>query len=346
MKLVIPFMMLACGWLTAADAGSEALEMFAPLPAVMESSRNPITEAKVRLGRMLYYESRLSKSQDVSCNTCHLLDRDGAENEPVSTGYKGLKGNRDAPTVYNAAGHVAQFWDGRAADVEEQAKGPMLNPVEMAMPSNAQVLAVLNSIPEYVAAFRQAFPGETDPVSFDNAVRAVGAFERKLVTPARWDSFLGGNRKALTEAEQQGSLPQWRLRGRRVLPEARTGQTLDTGRRPRPVRLDQKRSRPPQLQSPFAAQHRRDRAVFPQWLRTGAEGSGRAHGLAPVRPQTAAERRRGHPRLAPNAHGRHSGRVHCAAKPAAGHGGYAQTGPELRGGGSRHPKAGQTRHSR
>jgi cytochrome c peroxidase len=158
MKLVIPFMMLACGWLTAADAGSEALKMFAPLPAVMESSRNPITEAKVRLGRMLYYESRLSKSQDVSCNTCHLLDGYGAENEPVSTGYKGLKGNRDVPTAYNAAGHVAQFWDGRAADVEEEAKGPMLNPVEMAMPSNAQVLAVLNSIPEYVAAFRQAFP--------------------------------------------------------------------------------------------------------------------------------------------------------------------------------------------
>ena len=180
------------------------LKFFAPLPAVMEDARNPITEAKVSLGRMLYYEPRLSKNHDVSCNTCHLLDEYGVDRQPVSDGHRGQKGTRNAPTVYNAAGHFVQFWDGRAADVEAQAKGPVLNPVEMAMPSEKAVVAVLKSLPEYVAAFRRAFPGQQDPVSYDNMARAIGAFERKLVTPARWDKFLKGDRAALSEAEKAG----------------------------------------------------------------------------------------------------------------------------------------------
>jgi cytochrome c peroxidase len=204
MKPAFLFVGLTCGFLAAAGIDSGALKMFAPLPAVIESAENPITEAKVRLGRMLYYEPRLSKSQEVACNNCHLLDKYGVDNQPVSEGHKGLKGNRNAPTVYNAAGHVAQFWDGRAPDVEEQAKGPVMNPVEMAMPSSAQVLAVLKSIPEYPAAFKEAFPGEADPVTFDNLGRAIAAFERKLVTPSPWDRFLRGDRGALTAAQLRG----------------------------------------------------------------------------------------------------------------------------------------------
>ncbi len=204
MKKTVLIIGAAAAGLAAAEVNPGALEMFAPLPAAMESAKNPGSGAKVELGRMLYYEPRLSKSQEVSCNTCHGLDQYGADNEPVSTGHKGQKGNRNAPTVYNAAGHVAQFWDGRAPDVEEQAKGPVMNPIEMAMPSPETALAVLRSMPEYVAAFKAAFPGEEDPVTFDNMARAIGAFERRLVTPSRWDDFLKGNKAALTAAEQNG----------------------------------------------------------------------------------------------------------------------------------------------
>ena len=101
---------------------SEALKMFSPLPPLMGSPDNPVTATKVQLGRMLYYDPRLSANQKISCNTCHPLDAYGAESTKVSTGFKNQKGSRNAPTVYNAAGHFVQFWDGRAPTVEEQAK--------------------------------------------------------------------------------------------------------------------------------------------------------------------------------------------------------------------------------
>jgi cytochrome c peroxidase len=188
----------------AASTDAGQLEQFAPLPEVMASASNPVTEEKVELGRMLYYEPRLSRAQDVSCNTCHPLTRYGADGDPVSSGFKGQKGNRNAPTVYNAAGHFVQFWDGRAPDVEEQAKGPVMNPVEMAMPSEALAVAVLESMPDYVGAFQKAFPGEKQPVTFDNMAKAIGAFERKLVTPSRWDRYLRGEENALNRGEKAG----------------------------------------------------------------------------------------------------------------------------------------------
>jgi len=113
-------------------------------------------------------------------------------------------GGRNAPTVYNAAGHVAQFWDGRAPNVEEQAKGPILNPVEMAMPDAASVEAVLQGVPAYVRAFAEAFPGEANPLTFDNLGRAIGAFERRLFASSRWDRFLDGEVEALVLAEVAG----------------------------------------------------------------------------------------------------------------------------------------------
>ncbi|MFN7996930.1 MAG: cytochrome c peroxidase [Bryobacteraceae bacterium] len=179
------------------------LKAYAPLPDVA-AAKEPITEAKVALGRMLYYETRLSRNQQLSCNSCHALTTYGVDNQATSTGYKGQKGDRNSPTVYNAAVHFAQFWDGRAPDVEEQAKGPVLNPVEMAMPSGNAVIAVLKSMPEYVGAFKKAFPGEKDPVTYDNMGKAIGAFERKLITPARWDKFLKGDQGALTAEEKAG----------------------------------------------------------------------------------------------------------------------------------------------
>ena len=186
------------------EVDSAKLGIFKALPPVMDSAANPISEEKVALGRMLYYDPRLSKGQDVSCNSCHELSKYGADGQPVSDGHKGQKGSRNAPTVYNAAGHFVQFWDGRAPTVEEQAKGPILNPVEMAMPDEKRALAVVNSMPEYVEAFQKAFPGEKHPATFDNLAKAIGAFERKLVTVSRWDKFLGGDQAALSDAEKAG----------------------------------------------------------------------------------------------------------------------------------------------
>jgi cytochrome c peroxidase len=180
------------------------LQMFQPLPNAVTSTSNAITDDKIALGRMLYFEPRLSKSQTISCNSCHLLDQYGVDGNPTSNGHKGAKGDRNSPTVYNAAGHFVQFWDGRAADVEEQAKGPVMNPVEMAMPSQKQVAAVLKSMPEYVDAFKKAFPEDKDPVNYENMAKAVGAFERQLVTPSRWDKFLKGDTQALTNEEKTG----------------------------------------------------------------------------------------------------------------------------------------------
>jgi len=188
----------------AVTIDSTKLAAFKPLPVDMPSDSNPISPEKAELGRMLYFEKRLSKSQQFSCNSCHNLTTYGVDNQPVSTGHNEQKGNRNSPTVYNAAGQIAQFWDGRAASVEEQAKGPILNPVEMAMPDSATVIKTLKSIPGYEEAFAKAFPGEKDPITYNNLGKAIGAFERKLVTPSRWDQFLKGDKTALTDEEKSG----------------------------------------------------------------------------------------------------------------------------------------------
>lgn len=180
------------------------LAAFQKLPTVVENPANPLTEEKIALGRMLYFEKRVSKNHDLSCNSCHDLQNFGVDGKPFSEGHKKQLGGRNSPSVYNAAGHVAQFWDGRAADVEAQAKGPVLNPVEMSMKDDAQVLATLKSIPGYPEAFAKAFPGEKEPMTYDNFGKAIGAFERKLLTPGKWDDFLGGKVDALSEAEKEG----------------------------------------------------------------------------------------------------------------------------------------------
>ncbi|MFO0757591.1 MAG: cytochrome-c peroxidase [Byssovorax sp.] len=182
----------------------EDLKSYPVLPARFESDKNPITEPKVTLGRMLFFEPRLSKNHDVSCNSCHDLTKFGVDGQRFSDGHKKQKGGRNAPTVYNAGNHVAQFWDGRAATIEDQAKGPILNPVEMAMPNEKKVIEVLKSIPGYPEAFKAAFPKDADPVTYDNLAKSIGAFERQLVTPSRFDKFRAGDEDALTQKEKEG----------------------------------------------------------------------------------------------------------------------------------------------
>jgi len=186
------------------DVQARAKAVLGVLPAEATSPDNPITPQKIALGRMLYYDNRLSIDGKVSCNSCHLLGAYGVDNEPTSPGHEGKRGARNSPTVYNAAFQFAEFWDGRAKDVEEQAKGPVLNPVEMGMPDPNYVVKILKGIPGYAPLFRAAFPGEPDPITYDNAARAIGAFERRLVTPSRFDAFLSGQSDALTDAEVAG----------------------------------------------------------------------------------------------------------------------------------------------
>lgn len=208
--LVAAFLLAGCGGGTPDDtaaAGPPSAEikaLFGTMPREMTSPDNPITPEKVTLGRMLYYDDRMSLSGDISCNSCHILDEFGDDGLPTSPGHDGTLGARNSPTVYNAALHVAQFWDGREPTVEAQALGPILNPVEHGMPDGAAVEEILRAIPEYRPLFAAAFPGEDEPVTFANVGRAIGAFERKLVTRGAWDRWLVGDGTALNVQQKRG----------------------------------------------------------------------------------------------------------------------------------------------
>jgi len=158
----------------------------------------------IKLGRKLYLEPRLSINDKISCNSCHQLKKFGVDNEPTSPGHDGTRGGRNSPTSFNAAFHIAQFWDGRAKDLEEQALGPILNPVEMGMPDEKTVVNKIKSIEEYQGLFKKAFPSQQDPITYKNIGVAIAAFEKTLITPSRFDDFLEGNKTALNFEEQRG----------------------------------------------------------------------------------------------------------------------------------------------
>ena len=181
-----------------------AQTLFEPLSADANNPDNPITAEKVALGKMLYYDNNLSKDRTQSCNTCHNLATYGVDNRPTSPGDNGGFGERNSPTVLNAALHFAQFWDGRMTDVEEQAGGPITNPVEMAIPSQEFLEDRLRTMEVYQAKFAEAFPGEDEPITYWNVQQAIAAFERTLLTPSKWDNYLAGDATALNEEEQLG----------------------------------------------------------------------------------------------------------------------------------------------
>ncbi len=187
------------------DLHRTARDFFQPIPSMVPSVQgNPVTREKVDLGRMLFFDPRLSASGILSCNSCHNLAMGGADNVETSIGHGWQRGSRNSPTVFNAVFNVAQFWDGRAADLRSQATGPIQASVEMAATPEF-VLSVLQSIPDYRERFARAFPGEATPLTFDNLARAIEAFEATLITPnSRFDPWLEGNRNILTAQEQQG----------------------------------------------------------------------------------------------------------------------------------------------
>lgn len=156
----------------------------------------------VDLGRKLYFDPRLSKSGFISCNSCHNLSMGGSDNIPTSIGDRWQKGPINAPTVLNSSLNVAQFWDGRAADLQAQAGGPIANPGEMGF-SHTLAVSVLESMPAYVREFKQVFG--TDKIEIAQVTSAIAEFEKTLVTPnSRFDQWLLGKADALTSDELAG----------------------------------------------------------------------------------------------------------------------------------------------
>jgi cytochrome c peroxidase len=184
---------------------TKALSYISPLPDKMPGAEND-SPALVALGRELYFEKRLSQNESQSCNSCHPLENGhaGVDNQATSLGALGKRGTRNCPTTLNAGFHFVQFWDGRATNLQQQAEGPILNPVEMAMPDQKTAVERLKKDKRCLIRFAEAFPAESDPITFHNTTLAIASFERTLITHDRLDDFLKGQNSALTPGELKG----------------------------------------------------------------------------------------------------------------------------------------------
>ena len=246
---------------------------------------------------MLYFDPRLSASHAISCSSCHNVGLGGVDAQETSIGHRWQRGGRNAPTVFNAVFNTAQFWDGRAKDLEQQAGGPMVNPIEMASPTE-HVIEQLAAIPGYVAAFRAAFPGESKPVTLANAQKAIAVFEATLITPnAPFDKYLQGDASALTATQKQG-LQLFMDKGCAAChnginvgggmyapfgvvenPGAELLPPNDKGR----FTVTKSRKRRVRLQGADVAEHRADRAVLSHRAVLGSPSGGGGHGRQPAR---------------------------------------------------------------
>ncbi len=205
LSLLFVFLILTASAYAEDDLMKRAQTIFKPIPTSPPAlDGNPITPEKIKLGTMLYFDPRLSASTLISCNTCHNLGLGGDDDQETSIGHGWQKGPRNAPTVLNSVFNIAQFWDGRAPTLKDQAKGPVQASVEMNNTPD-RVIKTLKSMSGYVTLFQQVFPEEKDPVTFDNMAKAIEAFEATLITPdSPFDKYLRGNRKALAQKELEG----------------------------------------------------------------------------------------------------------------------------------------------
>lgn len=188
-------------------AATTALAGTAPWPPLPDTAPspadNPTTPAKIELGKKLFFDPRVSVDGTVSCNSCHNVMEAGDDDRATSAGVHGQRGGRSSPTVYNSAFLSVQFWDGRAASLEDQAKGPVTNPIEMGMKDHTMVVSRLAAIPAYVEEFEKVFG--KGGLTIDNFAKAVAAYERTLVTPdSAYDRFAKGDESALTEQQKKG----------------------------------------------------------------------------------------------------------------------------------------------
>lgn len=174
------------------------------LKKLIDNPKNPITSMKVELGKKLYFDPRLSKSNLISCNTCHNLATGGTDGVSAAIGHKWTANphHLNSPTVYNAVFFSAQFWDGRDPDLEKQAQGPIQAHPEMAA-TKEHVVNTVTSMPAYVGEFKAAY-GDDVEIDFEKVTDTIATFERTLVTPSRFDKFLNGNESALNDAEKKG----------------------------------------------------------------------------------------------------------------------------------------------
>jgi len=171
---------------------------------LIDNPKNPITKAKVELGKKLYFDPRLSKSGLISCNTCHNLSKGGDDGMQAAIGHKWRANphHLSSPTVYNAVFNDKQFWDGRSPHLEDQAQGPIQATPEMAA-TKEHVAAVVNSMPEYVKEFEKAY-GKDVKITLKTVADTIGVFERTLVTPAPFDAFMQGDENAMTQKQKDG----------------------------------------------------------------------------------------------------------------------------------------------
>lgn len=196
MKKIMALVLMSSSSIVSAQW--QALPETAPAPA-----DNPTTTEKVVLGQTLFFDPRLSSTGTVSCNSCHNVMAGGDDNRAVSMGVNGHLGGRSAPTVWNAAFNSTQFWDGRANTLEDQAKGPMTNPIEMGMKNHHAVMDRIKNIKAYKVLFQQAFGDHK--MTIDQTVKAIAAYERTLITPnSAFDQYVKGDKTALTSKQQKG----------------------------------------------------------------------------------------------------------------------------------------------
>ncbi|MBL7663810.1 MAG: c-type cytochrome [Bacteriovoracaceae bacterium] len=180
---------------------TEALEHFEAIPTQLINADE--NKELIALGKKLYLEKKLSINDTISCNSCHMLDKFGVDNERTSPGHDGTRGGRNSPTVYNAGLNFVQFWDGRAEDLAAQAIGPILNPIEHGMPSESAAMDKLKTA-GYEDIFKQVFKNAPDAFSYKNVGVAIAGFEKTLLTPSRFDDYLKGDVHALSEKERKG----------------------------------------------------------------------------------------------------------------------------------------------
>lgn len=206
MSKVIYTLLLVLSFSFASDVEllEEARKYFYPLPELFPSDKNPLTSEKIKLGKMLFYEKRISIDGTTSCAKCHPLSLYGTDGLEKSRGNFSKENPRNAPTVLNAAGQISQHWRGDREDVEDQAKKSVLGKGSFGAPSYQWVENVLKSIKGYRELFKKAFPDDKDPINIDNFAKAIGAWERTLSTPSRFDDFLKGHIDALNEREKRG----------------------------------------------------------------------------------------------------------------------------------------------
>ena len=206
MRKIAFFVLLNISFSFAGDVSllSKARNYFDVLPEVFPSDNNPLTPEKIKLGKMLFYEKRISIDGTTSCAKCHPITLYGTDGLEKSRGNFSKENPRNAPTIFNAAGQISQHWRGDRKDVEDQAKRSVLGKGSFGAPSYQWVEEKLRSIKGYVSLFKEAFPEDKNPVNIDNFAKAIGAWERTLSTPSRFDEFLKGHVDALTEKEKRG----------------------------------------------------------------------------------------------------------------------------------------------